>query len=165
MARSLKVAFHVNQFSFRGSEIASFDYAYYNVRLLNNISVIVANQNSINLSNKDVYKRFENEFEIILYKDIAELEGICKEEKIDCMYVLKYGTKDNIVLNSIPTLVHCVFSSKEPHGYVYAAVSESVALCEAPAWEGKNLNSIPIVNHMVYLPEEKERFTRRIKYT
>ena len=35
----MKVAFHIYHFSFRGTEIAAFDYAYYNQTILKNKSI------------------------------------------------------------------------------------------------------------------------------
>jgi glycosyltransferase involved in cell wall biosynthesis len=148
----MKIAFHVYQFSFRGSEVALFDYALYNRRILNNISVIVSPKNQKAEPHPEVLKKFMNEFQIIYYTDLNDLENICKQEGIDAVYTIKYGTRDELVLKNTPTWVHCVFTTNEPHGNVYSGVSDSVSQ--------KNNNGVkyPVVNHIVHLPDINSNF-------
>ena len=40
------VGFFVNQFSERGTEIATFNYALYNQKILNNTSIIICSKNT-----------------------------------------------------------------------------------------------------------------------
>ena len=42
----MKIAFHSNQLGLRGTEIALFDYAYYNRELLGNESIIISDINA-----------------------------------------------------------------------------------------------------------------------
>jgi hypothetical protein len=120
----MKIAFHINQLSFRGTEVATFEYAYYNRRFLNNISVIIAPVDCP--QEKGVLEHFQKEFEVIFYpKDYLDL--ILKLNRVDRMYVMKSGQQDGIIAKDIPTVVHCVFMSGDPHGLVYASVSDSVA--------------------------------------
>lgn len=152
----MKIAFHVYQFTFRGSEVALFDYALYNRRILNNISIIVVPKNQKTHPDVNVLKKFEQEFTIIYYNDINDLEKICKEEKVDALYTIKYGTNDGLVLKDIPTWVHCVFTTDQPHGSVYAGVSDSVSQ--------KNIDNIkhPVVNHIIHLPEISSDFRKEL---
>lgn len=142
----MKIAFHVYQFTFRGSEVALFDYAVYNRLVLGNISVIVAPKVQ-QTTDVLVLEKFRREFSIIYYEDIEDLESICMIEKINALYTIKYGKDDGLILKNIPTWVHCVFTTDYPHGSVYAGVSESVS-----KKNNKNV-TYPTVNHVVHLPK------------
>ena len=41
------IAFHLNHMSERGTELSTFDYAFYNKKLLGNNSIIIANRKKI----------------------------------------------------------------------------------------------------------------------
>lgn len=162
----MKIAFHIHHFTFRGSEIAAFDYALFNRLLptsegLNNESIIVVPKIQSQTENPLVKEKFANEFSIFYYDDITQLNEICKREKVDAMYTIKYGTNEgeskNLLLKEIPVFVHCVFTTEEPHGTVYAGVSESVSLKNS-----KN-HKHPFVNHMVYLPDIKSNFRETLE--
>lgn len=142
-----RIAFHVYHFSFRGTEVATYDYALYNEKILANKSIIVCpvdynTENSCVLAKE----KFTDSFTVFYYSDIKQLEDICDREKVDLLYVMKYGKRDNVVSLRIKTAVHCVFTTSENHGHVYAGVSNSVAR--------HNENSVlyPVVNHIVWLP-------------
>lgn len=150
----MKIAFHIFHFSFRGSEIAAFDYAYYNQKILNNVSFIVIPEKQKIPQNNEVFNKFNKEFDILFYKDNIHLEELCKLHKIDGIYFIKYGTKGEIIINSIPSFVHCVFTTTDKHGTVYAGVSDSVS-------KHNNQNiKYPVLNHIVYLPELKSNLRK-----
>lgn len=152
----MKIAFHVYQFTFRGSEVATFDYALYNQRILDNISIIVVPKYQKIPADDFVLDKFKREFKILYYNGINDLENICSEEKVSALYTMKYGTNDGLVLKNIPTWVHCVFTTEQPHGSVYAGVSTSVSK--------KNNNGIiyPVVNHIVHLPDIKTDYRNEL---
>jgi GR25 family glycosyltransferase involved in LPS biosynthesis len=147
--RPVKIAFHVNQFSIRGTEVAIFDYAYNNKNYLHNKSIIVAPLNhrahSHPLSgltyNHHIEQKFRDCFDIFLYKNKEELETILQEQCCDGFYILKSGQNDGVVIDRIPTFVHCVFkcSSEYKHGTVYACISNTI-----------NENYAPVVPHICY---------------
>lgn len=136
----MKVAFCVLNFTYRGTEVCLFDYALYNRKILNNISVIVY-PSEADMKNTKVVRKFSDYFDMISYKNVGDLENKCKTLRIDCLYTIKYGKKNDLVLKNIPTFVHCVFETNEPHGTVYAGVSPSVSK-----------NRFPYVEHMIHLP-------------
>lgn len=148
-----KIAFHAYCFSFRGSEVALFDYAFYNVHYLKNQSIIVAPK--IRKDNEGVVEKFEKEFPIFYYDDINDLENICQKEKVDALYTIKYGKDDKVVLKNIPTWVHCVFTSGYEHGTIYAGVSDSVSICNST-------HKYPVVNHIVYLPDLSSDYRKEL---
>lgn len=151
----LKIAFHVSNFTYRGSESALFDYAYGNIHNLGNISVIVSPMVHTQPSNSEIVMKFQKTFgSIYYYSSNLELESWCEQEKIDAIYVIKYGTRDQFVWN-IPTLVHSVFFMKEPHGFVYVGVSDSVS-------HTNDERVFPVVPHIINLPFESRDFRQQL---
>lgn len=136
------VAFHSNQLGLRGTEVALYDYAYYNETILNNRSIILSNRNA-DLSGLD---KFTERFQVYLYNDFSEVESIVDEEGIDAVYYIKAGENDGKLVNNARNCVHVVFPSNDTHGDVYAYISQWLAnYCGADVQ-----NAVP---HIVTLPE------------
>ena len=126
----------------RGTSIATFDYALHNETILGNKSVIISTSNSELKS----YNKFKKHFEIHIVDNIKDIFL----KNTDYFYVLKYGFNDGILHPEAKNLIHSVFPSYDPHGDVYAYISEWLAKTH-----GKNL---PYVPHMVNLPNHQEDF-------
>jgi hypothetical protein len=114
-----KIAFHANQLSLRGTEIALFTYAKYNEEILGNKSVIFSSPNN----NLDALEKFQDRFEVKLLH-FYEYEQYLKENHFDYLYVIKGGNNDGLWVDTIPTLVHSVFRNNDPHGHKYFYVSD-----------------------------------------
>ncbi len=162
----MKIAFHVYNFSFRGSEVALFDYALYNQTIKEKTSEISKDNNNVSIivypkkhtRNPDVIEKFKI-FPMYEYENIKDLEEICKRENVDMLYTIKYGTNDEVILKNIPTFVHCVFTTSEPHGSMYVGVSESVSRHN----NNNNNNQIyPILNHIIYLPPITSNYRQQL---
>lgn len=140
----MKIAFHSNQLGIRGTEIALYDYALGNTEILGNQSIIISDANS----DLTALKKFKNKFQVFLYNSFSEVEGIVKKEKIDAVYYIKAGFNDGKLVNNAKNLIHTVFKYKEPHGDVYAYISE---------WLSNEMsnNELPYVPHMVNLPKHE----------
>ena len=149
----MKIAFHVYHLSFRGTEIATFDYALFNKLILGNESIIVTPKNPTQPINQTVLKKFKKEFEIYEYNDKLHLQNICEHQCVGAIYFIKYGTNDGLILDKIPSLVHCVFTTRDPHGTIYAGVSDSVSTSLGEV-------KYPVVNHMIYLPDLKSDYRK-----
>lgn len=140
------IAFHLNTFGIRGSEIAVYDYALYNESILGNKSIIVVPSNYKN--HKDVQgniyydlkieDKFRAKFPVFVY-DLSNLDEILKIINCDVLYNLKSGEKDSILSKVCYNCVHCVFVANEyeKHGFVYASISESV---NGKNFRGENTN-------------------------
>lgn len=151
----MKILFHIFNFTFRGTEVVCFDYSHFNKVLLNNESIIGIPRVQSQQENKLVKEKFSEHFQIFYYNDLNDLNMICKRENVDAVYTIKYGINDELILK-IPTFVHCVFTTEQPHGNVYAGVSDSVS-------KKNNHNKIyPVVNHMVYLPDIKSNYRKEL---
>jgi hypothetical protein len=120
----------------RGTSIATYDYAHYNEILLDNKSTII----SLNSAELKSIKKFQDRFNVILVDNITDIYKI----PCDYFYVLKYGYNDGVLHPDAKNLIHTVFPSYEPHGHVYAYVSEWLS-------KAHGYNS-PFVPHIVDLP-------------
>lgn len=147
-ALKMKIGFHTNSLSLRGTEIALYDYAFHNQELLGNQSVIFYRQyNSVIQS---VQEKFSQQFQLCPYNGQHELNRLVEQGKIDLTYFIKSGERDDAICESSPSLIHAVFPTKpeEFHGDKYAFVSE---------WLSKEYanSQIPFVPHMIELPHHE----------
>jgi hypothetical protein len=142
----LRVGFHTNNLSFRGAEIAVYDYAFHNQTLLQNESLIF--YKSKLPSEPTVVSKFQQHFKIFAYQDNAQLERLASQEKLDLLYFIKSGERDGDLVSNVPCAVHAVFPTKveQFHGDKLAFVSE---------WLAKEYSNgkVPFVPHMIDLPE------------
>lgn len=141
MKRSLNVAFLTPTIDERGTCIALYDYAHYNETILKNQSIILCPKNGINNAaslNPEVLSKFDARFPLFYYDETQQIDDICRH--CDVLYCIKYGTDDGIFSRRIKTVIHCVFDMSQPHGDIYAGVSEQLA---------RKFNSNVFVPHMV----------------
>ena len=150
----MKILFHENQLTYRGTSNAIYDYARYNEELLNNESVIIFNKNNKNNLNAAISK-FKSRFEVIGYSETSELEKIVEIQNADLFYAIKSGQKDGVEVSNCKTAIHAVFKHCEPHGDIYAYVSEWLAL------EMTN-GSAPFVPHMITVEKSKLSFRKEL---
>jgi hypothetical protein len=138
----MKIGFHTQTISLRGTEIALYDYAFHNQTLLNNESVIFyKSQSNVDA---DVLKKFQAHFNVVGYENHAQLIQLAEKEKIDLAYFIKSGNRDGDLIDTFPSAVHAVFPTKpaEFHGDRFAFVSHWLAK------ECSN-NAVPYVPHMI----------------
>lgn len=119
----MKIAFHSNQLGVRGTEVALYDYAYYNREFLGNESIIISDRNS----DLSALNKFKSQFETYLYADFAEVTKWVDTYGIDAVYYQKAGHYDNKLVPNAKNLVHTVFQYRQPHGDVYAYISRWLA--------------------------------------
>ncbi|MBT8529314.1 hypothetical protein G6711_07955 [Polynucleobacter paneuropaeus] len=141
----MRIGFHTNNLSFRGAEIAVFDYAVHNQSLLQNESLIF--YKSKLPSEPTVVSKFEQHFKIFAYQDTEHLARLADQEKLDLLYFIKSGERDGDIISNVPCAVHAVFPTKveQLHGDKLAFVSE---------WLSKEYSNgkVPFVPHMIDLP-------------
>lgn len=125
----------------RGTSSATFDYAVHNETILGNRSVVA----TYDSSPKTALRRFSERLEVRVVEGPESLPGLIEEVGAEHMYVLKYGFNDGLLVPNARNLVHVVFPSYEPHGDVYAYVSESLA--------DEHGHGSPWVPHMINLPD------------
>jgi hypothetical protein len=150
----VKVAFWDNRLCERGTTVALFDYAYYNVKLLGNESYIFYDINRED-NKEDVINKFKKHFCVIGLNGFNEIHMYLEHMGIMFLYNIKYGTNDGKITEHAHTLIHAVFEC-EPHGSdrdVYVSLSSVL----------KNYNpSIPIFPHMVNLPDNFKNMRKEL---
>jgi len=150
------IAFHTPTIDERGTCIALFDYAHYNETFLGNKSIVICPRDALqnaSLYNSEVLQKFETRFPVFYYDENQTLDDIC--QFCNVFYSIKYGTNDGILSQKIKNIVHCVFDMSQPHGDIYAGVSQQLAA---------KFNSNLFVPHMVNFnpsPDISKMFFRR----
>jgi hypothetical protein len=147
----MKIAFHCNQLSIRGTEVAMYDYAQFNESILCNESIVLAKNPKVwPYSDEKAIEKFKTRFKdkVYFYNEINEIENILDDNHVDIFYAQKSGKIDGVISKKRKTVIHAVFQDFEPHGNVYAFISE---------WLSKVYGgTYPFVPYMVYLPENNE---------
>lgn len=145
----LTIAFHSNQLSVTGTEVALFDYAHYNETLLGHRSVVMYHRHNPN-NHADALAKFSNRFEVVAYDHLTELDSALASFQGQMLYAIKAGKRDGVVSRCVPTMVHAVFPTApwQAHGSAYAFISEWLSReCAA--------NAIPAVPHIIAMPNVK----------
>jgi hypothetical protein len=132
----MEVLFYDPNLNERGTSVAVYDYARYNEELLGNKSTII----SLKSAELSSLNKFKNRFDTILVDSINDIY----KTPCDYFHVLKYGHNDGVLHPEAKNLIHTVFPSYEPHGDVYAYISEWLAKAHG--------NGSPFVPHMIDLP-------------
>ena len=143
----VKIAFFTDHLNERGTSQAIFDYAHYNEILLGNKSVIITLTESTYHENLAINK-FKSRFKVFFCDKIED----CEEFLSDCdiFYSIKYGKNNHYLPLKTKNVIHCVFDMSEPHGDIYAGVSESLS---------KKFNSTLFVPHMISLIPSTDKNT------
>ena len=142
----MRIGFFAGSLQFRGVHVAIFDYAFHNQILLGNESVIFYDGSDPGA--QEVLDKFRKHFEVIPYSVFSDLNHLTEAAKIDALYLIKAGNKDEKMIKSCPNLVHAVFPQKisEQHGFVYAFISKWLS-------QACSRSKIPYVEHMIRMPE------------
>lgn len=137
-----------NGLSFRGTEVALFDYMDKSETLLKNKSILCLGNESTN--EPSVLKRFQSRFSIIKFDNEKDLEAKLLENKVDALYSIRANPKNGLTLLSVPLLVHCVYSM-DPSGneLIRAGVSKSISRDEHS-----------FVPHMVNLADTNDNYRK-----
>jgi glycosyltransferase involved in cell wall biosynthesis len=147
---SLKILFHENSLSERGTSTAVYDYVYYAREYLDVEPVVCYDTRYPN--NISVVEKFQKEFEVIGYNDFSEVQQLADQRMPDYFYAIKYGVPDGVQIRNSKNLIHSVFARnpENQHGDIYAVVSE---------WQSQQSGGvIPFVPHMLNLPDHREDF-------
>jgi glycosyltransferase involved in cell wall biosynthesis len=152
MTNNIIVAFLSNKLTLRGTEVAMYDYADYNEKILGNKSIIITRDFNKIYNHWDVdkmaYEKFNKRFQVYYYETQNDIDKIVLNNKITHLYIIKAGDHDGLYSNYCKNIIHCVFSTRQPHGDIYIPVGQTVNnLCKT------NYRVLP---HIVTLPECNE---------
>lgn len=154
----MKLLFHCEQLNYRGTTNSILEYARYNQEILGNESVIVYSKDSpqgLDVgSEPEVIEAVQKQFKTLTYTDNNDLNRIA--EDYDFFYSQRAGERvdshtkrENAVITSTKMGVHCVFQWHDPHGDVYAYISEWMAHNVAHMYKAP---LHPWVSYVVNLP-------------
>lgn len=145
----MKIAFHDNSLSLRGTTVALYDYAYFTRKYIGNESIILYN-NKHHANSEDVIRKFRKEFDVFGYDDPSQIDDILSKNRCELFFMEKGGSFDGIISKVCKNLVHAigVCRNTDKHGDIFAMGSE---------WLSKMTNyEIPYVPYMVSLPDHNE---------
>jgi len=156
----MKVLFHAEQLNYRGTTNSILEYARYNQEILGNESIIVYSQETpegIDVASvSEVVDQVKSSYKTLTYEDNDHLNRLAAD--YDFFYSQRAGEKvdshtkrENAVITSIKMGVHCVFQWYDPHGDVYAYISEWISKEIAKNYGVQK--PIPWVPYIVRLPE------------
>jgi len=118
----MKVAFHTRLLTERGSEGAMLDYARLNRSILGSESILCLPDNP-DFARNPLLEKWNEEFEVILYRDKNDLGRRLKKEEVEVMYLTKPGPWDGFLVPRVRNCVHAQFLCDEYHGDAYAYLS------------------------------------------
>lgn len=154
----MKILFHAEQLNYRGTTNSILEYAHYNQEILGNESVIVYSQEQpqgLDVGSvPEVIESVRSKFNTLTYTDNNNLNDLAS--KFDLFYSQRAGERvdshtkrENAVITSTKMGVHCVFQWHDPHGDVYAYISEWMSHNVAKLY---NAPVHPWVPYVVNLP-------------
>lgn len=156
--REIVVGFLSNKLTLRGTEVALYDYADYNEKILGNKSIIVTRdyekiKNEFDVS-PEAYNKFQSRFKVVYYDPCLNngLDDVVLDNAITHLFIEKSGSKDGLLSKFCKNMVHCVFTSNEKHGEVYSVLGRTIN-----ETYGTNY---PVMPYMVTLPECSENLRR-----
>lgn len=149
---SLIVAFLTNKLTLRGTEVAIYDYAHYNEKILGNKSIIITRDYEKIKHEFDVdiqaYDKFKARFDVYYYENQQDIDNIVLQNKVSHIFIIKGGCYDGLISTKCKNIIHCVFNVDQPHGEVYTPIGETINQLYN--------TSYPVTPHMVTLPDCEE---------
>ena len=146
------ILFYDENVNIRGTSTAIYDYAHFNETILGNKSIIgIPGGFKCNPQDRDgcSLEKYESRFDV---HNISDFNNI--EIDHDYFYIMKNGIEDSRLSSRAKNLVHAVFNPFEPHGDVYAAISD---------WLAKRSNGMAVsVPYMVNLPDHSENLRQEL---
>lgn len=142
----MKILFHDNALSIRGTTVALFDYAYFCKRFFNIECEFLYNNNLV-VNDNSVINKFKSEFGDVVYSysNKMEMEKIINSASPDIFFMIKNGNNDGVISNICKNYILAVgskISKNDIHGDKYYVCSP---------WLSK-ITGIDYLPHMINLP-------------
>ncbi len=144
----MKVGFLTNHISYGGTEVALYDYAHFNETLLKNTSIVLTRD--YRQTHAEIYDKFAKRFPIRYVECQRDIDTVVETEGLDVLYVIKSGEPDWFWTTKCKTIVHCVFTTRYPHGTVYCAISDSL--------NRLHNTRVPVLPHMISVDSHTDSF-------
>jgi hypothetical protein len=142
------IAFIMDRISFGGVEVAVYDYADYNETLLGNKSIVITCD--FKHTHGPIYEKFEKRFPVFYINNREDINKVIIDQKVDVCYSQKSGERDYFGTDMCKDVTHCVFTTTQPHGNVYAAIH--------PVLNQIHGTNCPVVPYMVRVESHLDSF-------
>ena len=142
----MKIAFHDNSLSLRGTTVAIYDWAVWSREYLNLEPIIMYDLHHP-ANNNGVVDKFQKQFPVFGYSNVSQIDEILEKNNCDFFFMEKGGKPDGIISTVCKNLVNAISVCDESHihGDVYAMGSK---------WLSKITDyKIPYVPYIVHLPD------------
>ncbi len=139
----MRIGFQAGALNERGMSVALFDYAIGAQELLGHEALVFYSDAS---SAPGVVEKFGKSLHMVACPADADVRTISEPYHLDFSYYIRDGRKRAMPLASERSGVHAVFRHFEPHGDVYAYVSDWLA-------DWMSGGRAPAVPHIVQLPQ------------
>ena len=154
----MRIGFYQPHLCLFGTTVSMFDYANFNQTLLGNESIIFYDKDDTR-NNEDIIIKFE-EAEIPTislsgHENMEELSANLDFHEVDALYIQKTGKPGGRWVDNTPCFIHCVGCENDPHGHVYAYVSD---------WLSQQMTGgqSPVVPYMAHLPDHQDNFREEL---
>ena len=144
----MRVGFLTNHISYGGTEVALYDYAHFNETLLGNTSIVLTRD--LRATHGEIYAKFERRFPVTYVATQADIDAAVVTLGLDVLYIIKSGERDAWFTTKCKTIVHCVFTTKFPHGTIYCAISDTLNRLHG--------THVPVLPHMISVADHTESF-------
>ena len=149
------VYFYQPHIDIQGTGVSYYDYCNFNQTILGNKSVMIYDKNCGGNHPLAIEKFEKANIELIALEgseNMPELEKVLSDRKAECLYIQKCGKKDDgRYVNNVPMFIHVVGMHNDPHGLVYAYVSE---------WSSQHCSQgqHPVIPYMAHLPQTEDNY-------
>jgi glycosyltransferase involved in cell wall biosynthesis len=139
----MRIGFQAGAINERGMSVALYDYALGAQNVLGHEAVVLYSEA---LSNPDVVEKFKKSLKLIPVPEGVDGRTASEPHQLDFCYFIRDGRERRLDVAANRKGVHAVFRHFEPHGDIYAYVSDWLA-----DWMTGGL--APAVPHIVDLPK------------
>ncbi|MES0882827.1 hypothetical protein [Roseibium sp. SCP14] len=139
----MRIGFQAGAINERGMSVALYDYALGTQNILGHEAFVFFSENG---SNPAVVEKFRKTLNLIPVPTPRDARAVSEPYQLDFCYYIRDGRKRPLDIVANRSGVHAVFRHFEPHGDVYAYVSDWLA-----NW--MTGGKAPAVPHIVELPE------------
>jgi len=141
----MKVCFHDNGLSVRGTTNALWDYIEWSKKLFDIEPIVMYNETSIH-NQTIAIDRFKKHYTVHSYSDPNSIDEILSAEKCDAFFMIKGGRWDGIISNVCDNWINAIAicGPQDIHGQKYAMGSKWLSLITS--------GQIDYVSYMVNLP-------------
>jgi hypothetical protein len=142
----MKVCFHDNGLSVRGTTNALWDYAEYCKKLFNIEPIIMHNQLSPHNQQISI-DRFKSQYQVFSYTNTNQIDDILKSQNCDAFFMIKGGKWDGVISNYCENWINAISicNVNDVHGQKYAMGSKWLS--------DITNNQIDYVSYMINLPD------------